>query len=146
MKQCGLVTEVEGAYAKVIMQRHTSCSSCNACKMGHENHKVEIRGLNNAKAKVGQWVSVDMDNHDVLMAAFIVYVIPLIALIAGIMISNAILSSTGIGNYQDLVSAAIGFIAMAITFLIIRTKEKNFSISKRYLPVITEVVDITEQI
>lgn len=144
MKQCGIVTEVSGEYAKVVMQRHTSCSSCNACKMGHEDHKVEIRGLNNAKAQVGQWVSVDMENHDVLMAAFIVYVIPLIALIAGIMISSAVLNAVGIVEYQDLISAAIGFAAMAIIFLVIRTKEKNFSISKRYLPVITDIVEVME--
>ena len=144
MKQCGVITEVKGEYATVVMQRHTSCSGCNACKMGHEDKKVEIRGLNNAKGKVGEWVSVDMENHDVLMAAFIVYVIPLIALIAGISITNAILSAAGVQGYQDLISAAVGFISMAIVFLVIRTKEENFSISKKYLPVITDVIDIME--
>ncbi len=143
MKQCGVVKEVKGEYATVVMQRHTSCSGCNACKMGHEDTKVEIRGINNAKGKVGQWVSVDMENHDVLMAAFIVYIIPLIALIAGIVISNLALSSVA-GEYLDLVSAAVGFGTMAITFLIIHVKEKNFSISRRYLPVITEVMDIMD--
>ncbi len=143
MKQCGVVKEVNGEYATVVMQRHTSCSGCNACKMGHENTKVEIRGLNNAKGEVGQWVSVDMENHDVLMAAFIVYVIPLIALIAGIVISNLTLATVA-GEYLDLVSAAVGFSAMAITFMVIRAKEKNFSLSKRYLPVITDVIDMME--
>ncbi|KAB3527660.1 SoxR reducing system RseC family protein [Alkaliphilus serpentinus] len=144
MKQCGVVTEVKGQHAKVVMQRHSSCGSCNACKMGEEENKFAIEAINGINAKIGDRVSVDMESQDVLSAAFIVYVIPLIALLVGIFAGNRILVSMNIGPQKDIYVAIIGFAVMALTFLAIRTKEGAFKESKKFLPVITEIVETNE--
>jgi len=139
MKQCGVVQEVNGQHAKIVMQRHSSCAGCNACKMGQEENKMSIEVINEVNAKIGDRVSIDMEDQDVLSAAFIVYMIPLIALLVGIFAGNQLLSN--VGPYKDIYVALIGFVAMALTFLAIRKKEGSFKLSRKFHPVITEVLE-----
>ncbi|SCZ07144.1 SoxR reducing system RseC family protein [Alkaliphilus peptidifermentans] len=144
MKQCGIVTEVNGDLAKVVMERHSSCGSCTACKMGREESKLEIEAINVAKAQKGQWVSVDMEHQDVLTAALIVYVIPLISLVLGIFIGNILVPDTL--QYKDIAVAAIGFVLMALSFLVIKSKEGKIKASKKYQPVITAAFDERQEV
>lgn len=146
MKQCGVVTAVKDQHARVVMQRHSSCGSCNACKMGQEENKLEIEVINEAGAQVGDRVSVDMESQDVLSAAFIVYVIPLLALLVGIFAGSYLLSWLEIGAMKDIYVALIGFGLMALTFLIIKKKEGGFKLSKKFHPVITEVIERSSEI
>lgn len=140
MKQCGVVTGLEGKYAKVVMKRHSSCGSCNACKMGQEDAQLEIKVFNEVDAKVGQRVSVNMNDTDVLSAAFIVYVMPLLALLGGIIIGNLVLTLLGVVEYKDLYLAIIGFVTMAVTFLLIKRREDKFKNNRKLIPVIDAVV------
>ncbi|WP_026475771.1 SoxR reducing system RseC family protein [Alkaliphilus transvaalensis] len=141
MKQVGIVTSVEGKTAKVLMQRHSSCGDCHACKMGDENTKLEIKVLNEAQAKVGEWVTVDMRDQDVLTAAFMVYVIPLLTLLFGVISGNFILNAMGIENFKDIFSALFGFGAMAISFIFLKRREGNLKMDKRFLPVASSILD-----
>ncbi|KAB3537286.1 SoxR reducing system RseC family protein [Alkaliphilus pronyensis] len=139
MRQCGRVTEVNGNMARVVMERHASCENCTACRMGSEESKLEIEAINDANAQKGQWVSVDMEHQDVLTAALIVYVIPLIALVSGIIIGTFLIPDSL--QYKDIASAAVGFLFLAISFLMIKGNEKNIKGSRKYMPVITAAFD-----
>ncbi len=141
MKQYGIVTSVEGETAKVLMKRHSSCGSCSACKMGQEEAKLEVKAINNVNAKTGEWVSVNMEDQDVLTAAFMVYVIPLLALLVGVIGGSYILSLVGIVEYTDIYAALIGFVTMGISFISLKKREGNLKNNKRFLPVITEIVE-----
>ncbi|AOY76956.1 SoxR reducing system RseC family protein [Clostridium formicaceticum] len=140
MKQCGVVTEVLDTTAKVLMQRHSSCGSCNACKMGQEDMKMEIEAINQVKAQVGQRVEVDMEGQNVLAAAFIVYIIPLFTLLLGIAISSSLLPMIGVKKYTEIFTAFIGFTFMAAAFIGIKRKEKDLKTKRKYVPIITEIV------
>ncbi|SES73254.1 positive regulator of sigma(E), RseC/MucC [Natronincola peptidivorans] len=146
MRQCGVVTETNNKTAKVIIQRHSSCGSCNACKMGQENMKIEIDAINEINAKVGQRVEVDMEGRNVLTAAFIIYVIPLAALIVGILVSSAILPNIGIENNTEIYIALIGFVFMALSFIGIRKRENRLRENKKFVPIITEIAVNQEKI
>ncbi|AKL95191.1 positive regulator of sigma E, RseC/MucC [Clostridium aceticum] len=145
MKQCGVVTEVFDTTAKVLMQRHSSCGSCNACKMGQEDMKMEIEAINQVKAQVGQRVEVDMEGQNVLAAAFIVYIIPLFALLTGIVVGDSLLKLLGVNDYNEIFAAVIGFLFMAATFIGIRRKEKVIKSKRKYAPIITEIVTDEEK-
>ncbi|ABR48516.1 positive regulator of sigma E, RseC/MucC [Alkaliphilus metalliredigens QYMF] len=141
MKQCGTVVSLEGKMAKVLMQRQASCGDCTACKMGQEEMKLEVKALNNANAQVGQRVEIDMEHQNVLAAAFIVYMIPLFALMMGIFAGNAMLSALGVENYRDLLTAFAGFIFMATSFMVIKIRENKFKTNKDFTPIISEIVE-----
>jgi len=142
MKQMGVVVSTEGSTARVSIERHSSCGSCSACKMGQEDAKVEINATNGVKATVGQWVTVDMEDQDVLAAAFMVYVIPLFALLAGIFVGNFIFTALGVEKFIDIYAALFGFATMAIAFLRLKMKEKTLKHNKRFLSQIIEIVDV----
>lgn len=144
MKQFGTVTDVHGKFAKIIMQKHSSCDKCSACKFGDKDTQLEIEAINEACAEVGQRVEVDMESQHVLTAAFIVYIIPLIALILGIYIGSTILPALGVIQRGDLAGAAIGFLFVVLAFIGIRSKDKFFKSSKKYMPIIKEIVDTEE--
>lgn len=142
MRQCGQVTALEGDYAKVIMKRHSSCGSCNACKMGQENSEMEIRVKNNVNAQVGQWVAVDMEETDLLSAALLAYGIPLIALLGSMILGSLLLNALNFTSaYRELVLALFSFGITAGAFLLLRSKEGKFSSSKRFIPMIEEILD-----
>lgn len=140
MKQCGVVTGIDGNYAKVVMKRHSSCGSCNACKMGQSDGQLEVKVLNEVDAKVGQRVSVDMNDNDVLTAAFIVYVIPLLTLLGSILIANAIFNALGVEAYRDIYLAAVGFAMTAVSFLLLKKREGKLKNNRKFIPIIEAVL------
>ncbi|MCC5911525.1 MAG: SoxR reducing system RseC family protein [Clostridiaceae bacterium] len=146
MRQCGTVTKINKNFGKVIIERNSSCGSCTACKMGHEDMKMEVDALNQINAKVGDRVELDMEGQHVLKAAFIVYVIPLIMLVIGLVLGNAILSIFLEGDHIEIYAAVIGFIFMTLAFVGIKMKEKNIKSNKNFTPVITAIIDKEEKI
>jgi len=141
VQKAGVVISVERNVAKVEIQKHSSCSNCSACKLGDENSSLVAEVYNQIGAKVGQTVYIDMESKQVLSAAFIVYIIPLFSLLAGIMLASTILNTIGIMKNADIYSAIVGFFMMTASFVIIRLKDKKFKSSGKYLPMITEVVN-----
>ena len=141
MRQTGVVTSVDGNRARVLMQKHSSCSNCGACKMGDEKMEMEIDAINKAKAQTGDEVEVDMENQNVLKAAFIIYVIPLISLLIGIIVGSSVLAIMNIERYSDFIAGGVGFIFLGISYLVIKLKEKNFKGDTQFTPIITKTVE-----
>lgn len=140
VNQIGTVTEVlMNRKAKVLMKKHSACGDCGACQHGKENMKLKIIAANEISAHVGDQVEVDMETQQVLGAAFIVYVIPLFFLIAGIVSGNYFFNEIGVSN-SEIYSALAGFILMGLSFVVIRTFEKSFQGDKKYLPTITKII------
>ena len=141
MNQVGTVIEIlKDNRAKVTMRKHSACGDCGACQHGKENMKMNIIAANEISAKVGDLVEVDMETQNVLGAAFIVYVIPLIMMVLGIVIGNSILRNIGISDKIEIYSAIAGFILMAVSFAVIKTYEQSFQRNKKYIPTIAKIV------
>ncbi|MBF8982117.1 SoxR reducing system RseC family protein [Lutibacter sp. B2] len=142
MNQVGKVVEVfKNNRAKVLMKKHAACGECGACQHGEENMKLNIVGFNKVNAKIGDTVEVDMETANVLGAAFIMYVIPLFFMVVGIVGGNYFLKKLGYTTNIDMYSAGIGFILLAISFFSIRLYERKLKDDKRYIPVISKIVE-----
>lgn len=146
MKQCGKITEVKEKTAKVLMQRHSSCGSCNGCRMGKKDMKIEIEAINDINAQRGQWVEVDMEEQNVLAAAFIAYVIPLLALVFGVLATTIVLTNMGFRGNVEVYAALMGLVFMLISFVIIKSKENILRSSRKFIPVISEIIEVDEKI
>lgn len=140
MKQSGIIVSVNENRAKVKLQRQTSCGDCKACKLGRTDINIEIDAINSVNAKIGDHVEIDMEHQSFLIAAFIVYALPLFALIGGILIGNAVLSKSGMIEYKDIGSGLFGLLLTAITFIVIRSREKSFKSNKKFVPIITGIL------
>ena len=146
MRQCGVITQIKDTRATVLMQRHSMCSSCNACSMGHSNRKIEIEAINDIDAQVGQWVEIDMDKQNFLMATFIAYGIPFLTLILGIFMGTLILSNLQPNKNTEIYAALLGFVFMFTSYFIIRKNEKSFKTNRRFIPSIVGIVNNDDRI
>lgn len=80
-QQEGIVLQViEGNLAKIKASRHNDCENCGACP---GNSAMVLEARNDIGAKPGQHVVFVVQEINMLKAAFIVYILPLIAAFIG---------------------------------------------------------------
>lgn len=139
MNELGNVVALDGSYAIVNIKRNSACGSCKACELGTSNKgEININIENTLGAQVGDQVKVQMETPDILKAAFLVYMIPLLALLAGVTITYLI--GNAIGRTNELLMILIGFAAMGGSLLYVRKKDKQLKKTNKFEPIMTELV------
>jgi len=133
MKRYGRVIETDGINAKILLKRHAACGECGACQAGKENMEIQVIAINDANAKVGDMVEIDMATPNVLNAAFLAYGIPFIALVLGIYISSKFV--------EELFAMVIGFLSLGISYIFIKLYEKKIKGSDKYTSHITKIIN-----
>ncbi|ABW19246.1 SoxR reducing system RseC family protein [Alkaliphilus oremlandii] len=139
MRQCGVIISIDGERAKVSLQKQSACGDCKGCRWGEDNMKMEVEAINRIKAKVGDRVEIDMEHQNVLAAAFIAYVIPLITLILGVILGSMILDKIDIVQNKEVGAGIFGLVLTAISYGIIRLKENSFKQNQQFIPIITGI-------
>lgn len=141
MNQQGYIIEiVDNITAKLKLKRHSACASCGKCATTSEEKDIIVEVDNTIGAKVGDRVEVNMETINVLKAAFIVYTIPLIALLIGTVGTFYILNAINFNRNIEIISAIVGLIFTIIVFLILKKNDKKFRDSKEYIPIVTRVI------
>ena len=79
-RQEGIVVSVAGSVTKVKTSRHNNCDNCGACP---GNSAIVLEAQNPLHAKAGQRVELEVRDANMLQAAFIVFILPLVAACAG---------------------------------------------------------------
>ncbi|EIW17010.1 MULTISPECIES: SoxR reducing system RseC family protein [Pelosinus] len=102
-QQEGIVLEVVGNHlAKVKTSRHNDCENCGACP---GNSALVLEARNDIGAKIGQRVAIEVREVNMLKAAFIVYILPLILIFFGAVIGGMFAEHL---SYQPLWFQIIG--------------------------------------
>ena len=83
--QEGVVIAVSGKMAKVKVARHSSCESCGSCP---GNAATVVDAVNEIGAEPGQRVVLEVKQANMLKAAFVVYMLPLIGIFGGAVIGS----------------------------------------------------------
>ncbi|MDU5021333.1 MAG: SoxR reducing system RseC family protein [Clostridiales bacterium] len=142
MNQRGYVIElVDGTTAKIKMQKHSACAACGKCASSTDKKDIIVEVDNNIGAKVGDYVEVNMVSVNVIKAAAIVYIVPLIALLGGTIVSYGIFNFIDIGMNKEVLSGFIGIVLTIISYLLIKSKDRKFRESRNYIPIITKVIN-----
>ncbi len=134
-EQLGIVVEVNGNMAKVRATRHGDCKNCGACP-GDNAMIVDAR--NPVGAKVGQNVTFEIQEVNMLQAAFIVYMLPLVAIFLGAVAGWYAANRMG---SQSVVTFQVigGIIAFALSVLYIKIFDKSARNDVKMQPVITKI-------
>ena len=141
MEQQGYIIEVvDRKTAKLKMQRHSACASCGKCATTSEKKDIIVEVDNTIGAQVGDKVKVNMETVNVLKAAAIVYIVPLVALLVGTIGTYFVLDLLKINTNIETISGAVGLVSMLISFLILKKNDKKFRDSREYIPIVTEVI------
>lgn len=142
MEEIGIVKEIIGTKAMVIVERQGGCESCpggSVCKnMGGGESAIEA--VNQANARLGDTVRIVFKPYTYIKGAVFVYGIPALMLIIGAVIGKEYISKIFPGMEPDLLSAVSGFVLFIFSFLVMKFISKRYEGKKEYMPVIEEIV------
>lgn len=130
MVQNGIVKQISKNTAEVEIQRSSACgeacASCGLCP----GQRTVVSALNEAGAKIGDSVIIDMSGKKVLGAALLVYIVPVLMLFCGYFAGYAVFGS-------ETAAVAVGFAVMAAMFLTVILFDKR--LRAKYTPRIVRI-------
>jgi len=135
-EETGIVIETSQNKAKVKASRHGDCENCGVCP-GDNAMVVDVQ--NPIDAKVGQRVAFEIEEANMLLAAFVVYILPLLAILAGAIGGGVLGDNLGQNVLACQIGGGIIFFAIAVVYM----KRYDHAVKKndRLLPEITKILN-----
>ena len=131
----GLVIEVNDDVAKIKVGRHSDCSNCGACP---GSDVVIISASNKIGAKVGQRVAFEVKEVNVLIGAFTVFILPLIAASVGVLLGTFI--GQYIGSNINIFQIVGGIIAFLLSMIFVKLFDRAATGSEKSQPAIIRIL------
>ena len=109
----GIITKINANTVTVKLYKSSSCSHCSCCsetnKMGSDfEFKV------NQNVELGDLVTLEISEKDVVKAAFIAYIFPPILMILGYIVADHLGLSEMQSIFGSFLGLGVGFIFLAI--------------------------------
>lgn len=142
MRQFGTVVTLEGATATVSVRRHASCEKCGACGIG-SRPTVEVLARNEIDASIGDSVIMELESRTVFIASAIVYVVPLVLMVLGLLLGPTVFGFLGVGVSPDAASAVLGLTMLVLAFVAVHIYDRKVS-PRRYMSRIVALADGTD--
>ncbi len=126
MEQEGIVIKTENSFLEALVIRESGCGgNCKSCAgCSSESKPITVKLLNELDAKVGDRILLQIENGIVIRYSLIMYFIPLIFFVFGLVSGIMILSENNVSNYE-LKSFGIGIISLLTSFLILKILDKK---------------------
>lgn len=123
----GLVVEVTGNVAKIKAGRHNDCKNCGACS---GSNSIIVCALNKKGAIPGQRVEFEVKESNALVAAFMVFMFPLISVFLGVLLGKYIAlfiggSSTGFEIVGGLITFILTIVCIKVFNNYVNNNEKS---------------------
>lgn len=139
MKEIGEIIELEGNQAIVRIQRSSACGKCGACKFGASRDGMLLSTYNHLNGKPGDFVEIELESSSIVKASIIVYLIPLLGLIIGVVVGYFL---AGFFNLDSGLLGAIGGILFtALTFLGIKAIDPLLKEKDTYSPKMVSIIN-----
>lgn len=139
MAEKGIVTELKGELAVIKMKRTEACAKCRACIAGMSEKEMIMEADNQCNAQVGDWVELELVDNGFFFAVMIMYGIPLVAFLVGILLSYFVVLPKFMPlTNPDLPSFIVGLVFTGIAYLWIRSQESRWE-AKKYRPVAAKI-------
>jgi sigma-E factor negative regulatory protein RseC len=138
----GIVTKIDSTTtAWVKTTKSGACEACSARSSCHSlggGKEMEVEAINRAGAQVGQKVVLSFDTSPLLKATFLLYVFPIIAMIAGAFVGQKLAPNFNFDT--SFLSAIFGFLFFGLTMLFVRSKGNKLAQRDEYRPKIIRVI------
>jgi len=136
-QQEGIVLEViAGNLAKVKTSRHNDCENCGACP---GNSAIVLEARNDIGAKPGQRVAVEVREINMLKAAFIVYILPLINTFIGAVVGGVLGERLLVSDllWTQIVGGIVGF---SLSIIYIKFFDSAARMDVKMQPIIVRIL------
>lgn len=142
MREMARVIEKINGKSKVRIIRTSACSKCDEkCMLGEQNHEIEEMDVlvnDPIGAEVGSMVELEMEAKPILLSAFMVYLLPLIAIIAGYFAGvEFLVFMTSTAETAGIFGSIIFFF---ISFILIKAFDKKAGTKNSFHPEIRRIV------
>lgn len=144
MEENGTVIELKSKHLAIVLCEKSSackhCASMESCKVTEDdNRSMAVEAHNSIGAEVGDRVTLTISSKKFLGSSFMVYIVPLVALLIGAGIGQAIGTRLDSGIDPELLSAIFGVAFLVGTFMTIKVGSKAIP-RESYLPRIARVL------
>lgn len=140
MDKVGFVKRIIDDNAELEVRRSSACGSCKGCAGSSSEVKAHVLTLkNNIDAKVGDLVELQGESKSIIKFMFIIYMIPFVFLVAGIVIGDSYFKSRGYDSFE-LLSFATGLFALFISFFIVKSIDKKIAKSNKETIIMTKIL------
>lgn len=147
LREQGFVVERQGAYALVSSHRQSACGSCHAqascstLSVGGGRRENRIRALNPIDAQVGEQVILEISEKGFLRASFLVYALPVLALIgAGVLARWLLLALEVSARAAEGGAAVAGLAGLVLSFVWLNRQNARLGGDPGVQPVIASLV------
>ncbi len=124
IEEYGSVIELKSKdIAVVLCQKSSFCENCAAegiCHVGDDSSSKTVEVHNHLAASVGDRVKIATSTRTFLHSSFLLYIVPLIALVIGAASGQLLAEHLDNGLDPNLLAAILGTAFMAGSFLAIR--------------------------
>jgi sigma-E factor negative regulatory protein RseC len=141
MEEIGIVKEADGPKAIVVVKRQSGCDACPAgssCKVTQSG--AEIEAYNAVHATAGDTVKISFKAFTYLKGTLLMYGMPALALVVGVIIGKEYLREFLPAVDADLISAMAGFGFMIVAVAGVKLFVRKFEKKKELVPVIEEIM------
>ncbi len=143
IEEVGTIVELKSKSVAAVLCKKSSmcehCASAGLCHMGDDNRSMQVEALNQLGAEVGDRVRLVTSTRSFLQSSFILYIVPLVALVIGAAAGELIGLYVTVGIDPNLLAALIGSAFFAGSFLIIRVGSRAIP-RETYMPRIVEII------
>lgn len=134
------VIDIVGDFALVEAAGGEACASCaarHAClNLGGSSKRLSIR--NSLSARPGDMIEFTVDERGVVLSALIVYLVPILMLLAGIVAGNRLHGSLGLDG--DAAAALGGIAGVGVSLLMIKCVNPLVKNKVLFTPRMTRII------
>ena len=137
----GVVKRTIGTKAWVITTRSEMCEACashGACTALGGGKEMEVEAINDAQARPGDLVLLTLEDQSLVKLSFLVYLFPILALIAGAALGQKV--APFLGTHLELSSFGLGSIFFALAFVLVRIKDKKLGQTGAVIPKVAQII------
>ena len=137
----GIVIKTDSQTAWVRTTKTGACKACAArssCQTMGGGKEMEVEAINRAGAKVGQKVVLSFDTSPLLKATFLLYVFPIIAMVAGAFIGQKM--AVFLNFDASMLSALMGFSFLGLTLFFVRSRGNKLAQKDEYQPKVIRII------
>ena len=132
----GVVRALEGRMAVAVTTREEACGHCKArgsCEaLGGTGANATVRAFNTVDAQIGDTVTIAMASTSLVKASFMIYMVPILALIGGIAMGFLVTKVTGV--HENLAVGVSGGLSLGAAFLWLRKKGQEWGKRREFIP------------
>ncbi len=143
IEEVGTVVELKGKHTVMVLcQKSTLCENCASnghCTLGDDDRTRLVEVSNPVGAQVGDRVLISTSTKSFLTSSFLLYIVPLIALVIGAIVGKGVGEYLETGLDPNTLSAIFGVFFMIGSFVILRVGSQALEYED-YRPKIVEIL------